>query len=84
MNLYKIKPVEWHDEYANGIRFNYSYRPEHSKYRLTISPRPHEASRNTLLDFDTVDELKQFVDAHNEQTAHVFLELVHHESTHPA
>lgn len=81
MKYYKIKPLKWVGESCHGLTHSYHYRPEYDRYRLTIISRINPNARNILTDFDTIDEIKQFVSEHNALNSSYFLEEIHEPTT---
>lgn len=80
MKYYKIKPLTWLDNSSIGMTHTYHYRPEHNRYRLTIISRV-KSTRNILMDFDSVDEIKEFANKHHILNSNYFLESVNEPTT---
>lgn len=76
MKYYKIKPLTWLDNSSIGMTHTYHYRPEHDRYRLTIINKINPTARNILMDFDSINEIKEFTNKHHILNSSYFLEKV--------
>lgn len=81
MKYYIIKPLNWSNQSAIGMTHTYHYRPEHDRYRLTIVDKINPNARNILTDFDSIDEIKAFVDEHHVLNSSYFLEKIYESTT---